>query len=191
MIEFPAHPFWDFAIDAYRRPGVSDACLKLQEPYHLDVNLLLFCGWTGAYGMGALSDDEIARCRDAVAAWHDSVVRGLRAVRRVLKDGFPELPAELQEIGGAIRKQIQAREIDAEHLEQMILIGTIHRLPDDHLDAAQKFADAAANMVAYCRALAAKLDDADRAQLRVILSAMFPDETPQAAAAAIDAAALR
>lgn len=188
MIEFPEHPFWDFAIDAYRRPGVSEACLKLQEPYNLDVNLLLFCGWTGAFGMGVLSDDEIARCRDAVAAWHDSVVRGLRAVRRVLKDGFPELPAELQEIGGAIRKQVQAREIDAEHLEQLILIGTIHRVPNDHLDAAQTFADAAANMVAYCRVLDAKLDDADRAQLRVILNAMFPSKTPADAAAAIDAA---
>ena len=30
-MDFPAHPFWDFALDVYRRPGVSDACLALQE----------------------------------------------------------------------------------------------------------------------------------------------------------------
>ncbi|MFN4284099.1 MAG: TIGR02444 family protein [Alphaproteobacteria bacterium] len=189
MTEFPAHPFWDFALDVYRRPGVSDACLHLQEPYHLDVNLLLFCGWTGAFGMGRLSDEEIARCRDAVAAWHDSVVRGLRAVRRILKDGFPELPAELAEIAGGIRKQVQAREIDAEHLEQLILVGAVHRVPNDHLAAAEKFADAAANMAAYCRALDAAFDAGDRAALTIILNAMFPTRAAADAAAAIDAAA--
>lgn len=188
-MEFPAHPFWDFAIEAYRRPGVSAACLHLQDPYHLDVNLLLFCGWTGAFGMGRLSDAEIALCRDAVAGWHDNVVRGLRAVRRVLKDGFADLPADLGEIAGALRKQIQAREIDAEHLEQLILVGTVHRAPNDHLGAADKFADAAANMTAYCRALDAKLDAGDRAALTVVLGAMFPAQSEDAARMAIDAAA--
>ena len=188
-MDFPAHPFWDFAIEAYRRPGVSAACLHLQDPYHLDVNLLLFCGWTGAFGMGRLSDAEIALCRDAVAGWHDNVVRGLRAVRRVLKDGFADLPADLGEIAGALRKQIQAREIDAEHLEQLILVGTVHRAPNDHLGAADKFADAAANMTAYCRALDAKLDAGDRAALTVVLGAMFPAQSEDAARMAIDAAA--
>lgn len=188
-MEFPDHPFWDFAIDVYRRPGVSDACLKLQEPYHLDVNLLLFCGWTGAFGMGLLSDEEIARCRDAVSGWHDNVVRALRGVRRLLKDGFTDLPAELGGISGALRKQIQAREIDAEHLEQLILVGTVDRVPNDHLGAAEKFADAAANMAAYCRALDARLDESDRAALTIILAAMFPEQADKAARMAIDAAA--
>jgi len=189
VVQFPEHPFWNFAIEAYRRPGVSGACLQLQEPYHLDVNLLLFCGWTGAFGMGRLSGEEIARCRDAVAGWHDSVVRGLRGVRRILKTDFDELPDELGEIREALRKHIQAREIDAEHLEQLILVGCVHRVPNDHLDAAEKFADAAANMTAYCRALDARLDEADCAALAVILGAMFPQQTAKAAGAAIAAAA--
>lgn len=188
-VQFPEHPFWDFAIAAYRRPGVSEACLHLQEPYHLDVNLLLFCGWTGAYGMGRLSGEEIARCRDAVAGWHDSVVRGLRGVRRILKTDFDDLPGDLGEIREALRKQIQAREIDAEHLEQLILVGCVHRVPNDHLTAAERFADAAANMVAYCRALDARLDAADGAALAVILGAMFPQQGAAAASAAIAAAA--
>lgn len=189
MIEFPAHPFWDFAIEAYRRPGVSAACLELQEPYHLDVNLLLFCGWTGAFGMGRLSDEEIARCRDAVAGWHDNVVRGLRGVRRILKSGFDDLPGHLGEIRESLRKQIQAREIDAEHLEQLILVDCVHRVRNDHLSAAEIFADAAANMTAYCRALGARLDSTDRAALAVILGAMFPQQSAEAVRAAIEAAA--
>jgi len=188
-MEFPEHPFWNFALDVYRRPGVSDACLQLQEPYHLDVNLLLFSGWTGAFGMGRLSGEELSRCRDAVAGWHDSVVRGLRGVRRILKTGFDDLPGELREISDALRKRIQAREIDAEHLEQLILVGCVHRVPNDHLSAAEIFADAAANMVAYCRALDARLDAADRAALTAILGAMFPQQAATAAQAAIEAAA--
>ena len=188
-MEFPEHPFWNFAIDVYRRPGVSDACLQLQEPYHLDVNLLLFCGWTGAFGLGRLSDEEIARCRDAVAGWHDSVVRGLRGVRRILKTGFDDLPEALRVISEALRKQIQAREIDAEHLEQLILVGCVDRVPNDHLVAADQFADAAANRVAYCRALDARFDDSDVTSLMIILNAMFPDQANRAARMALEAAA--
>lgn len=188
-MDFPEHPFWNFALDVYRRPGVSDACLQLQEPYHLDVNLLLFCGWTGAFGMGRLSEEEISRCRDAVAGWHENVVRELRGVRRILKTGFDELPGELREISEALRKQIQAREIDAEHLEQLILVGCVHRVPNDHLGAPEMFADAATNIVAYCRALDARLDAADVASLTVILNAMFPDVAVQPARMALEAAA--
>lgn len=188
-MDFPEHPFWDFALDVYRRPGVSDACLRLQEPYHLDVNLLLFCGWTGAFGMGRLSGEEIAQCRDAVAAWHNSVVRALRGVRRILKTGFDDLPGELRGISEGLRKQVQAREIDAEHIEQLILVGSVHRVPNDHLGAAETFADAATNMIAYCRALDARLDDADLTQLTIILNAMFPDLAAQPARMALEAAA--
>ncbi|HEY4133821.1 MAG TPA: TIGR02444 family protein [Alphaproteobacteria bacterium] len=187
-MEFPQHPFWDFALDVYRRPGVSDACLRLQEPYHLDVNLLLFCGWVGAFGQGRLSDDEIARCRDAVAAWHDNVVRSLRAVRRILKGGI-ELPAELQPLSDELRKQLQAREIDAEHMEQLILVGIVQRVPNDHQPPAARLADAAANMVDYAVLLEAKLDEADRTELSAILAAMFPAASGAVARQAVDAAA--
>ena len=33
--------FWDFSVGTYRRPGVADACLSLQDRYGLDVNVLL------------------------------------------------------------------------------------------------------------------------------------------------------
>ena len=87
-MDFPAHPFWDFALDVYRQPGVSEACLQLQERDHVDVNLLLFACWVGASGGGRLNRDEVERCRDAVGPWHDAVVRPLRGVRRTLKGGL-------------------------------------------------------------------------------------------------------
>ena len=45
-----ANPFWRFSLRTYRAPGVQEACLALQDRCGADVNLLLFCGWTGRDG---------------------------------------------------------------------------------------------------------------------------------------------
>lgn len=173
-MDFPDHPFWDFALDVYRRPGVSEACLLLQEAHHLDVNLLLFCDWIGASGRGRLSDEDIAACRDAVAEWHDTVVRALRGVRRALKGGIGGAPADLSD---ALRKQIQAREIDAEHVEQIMLTMTVERVPDEHVSQEQRLSDAAANMLRYGQALSVRAGGEDRARLAIILGASFSTMT--------------
>jgi hypothetical protein len=41
-------PFKRFALELYRRPGVADACLALQNRHDLDVNVVLFAAFTGA-----------------------------------------------------------------------------------------------------------------------------------------------
>ena len=51
-MDFPAHPFWDFSLALYRKPGVAAACLRLQDGPGLDVNLLLYACWTAANGAG-------------------------------------------------------------------------------------------------------------------------------------------
>ena len=38
-------PFWRFSLDFYRRPGVPEVCLQLQDAHGVDVNLLLFALW--------------------------------------------------------------------------------------------------------------------------------------------------
>ena len=35
-MDFPAHPFWDFALRVYKTPGVSDACLAIQDRHRAD-----------------------------------------------------------------------------------------------------------------------------------------------------------
>ena len=44
------HPFWRYSLGFYRRSGVEQACLGLQNTCGADVNLLLFCCWMGAQG---------------------------------------------------------------------------------------------------------------------------------------------
>lgn len=121
-MDFPDHPFWDFAIQVYAAEGVSEACLHLQERHGIDVNIMLFCLWLGASGAGILAEDEMVAAMEASDAWHRDVVRGLRAVRRLLKDGFPDAPRRLVQ---DLRAQVQRTEIEAEHLEQLLLAGAV------------------------------------------------------------------
>ncbi len=171
-MDFPPHPFWDFALDVYRRPGVSDACLELQENQQVDVNLLLFVCWIGVSGRGRLSAEEIGLCIETVRPWHDTVVRPLRAVRRTLKGGLGSAPAGLAD---GLRRQIQAREIDAEHIEQLMLTAAIPRQPNADAAMPARVGDAGRNALAYLAKLGARVDNAARASLAKVLSAAFPD----------------
>lgn len=185
-MDFPPHPFWDFALDVYRRPGVSDACLELQEHQQVDVNLLLFVCWIGASGRGRLSADEITLCIETVRPWHDSIVRPLRAVRRTLKGGLSSAPTDLAD---GLRRQIQAREIDAEHIEQLMLAAAVAREPKVDVALPVRVRDAGQNALAYLAALGALVDKAARASLANVLSAAFPDVASAEVRATLEAAA--
>ena len=126
--EFPDHPFWDFSLRVYGSEGVPEACLVLQERYGIDVNVLLYCCWLGASGRGTLDDGEIAAVRGAVEHWHRDVVRAVRAVRQRLKGGFGGAPVDLSE---PIRRRIAKIEVDLEHVEQLMLAGSVVRDADD------------------------------------------------------------
>ena len=116
MPETADNPFWDFSLAVYRRGGVAEACLALQDRHGLDVNLLLHCLWAGSRGR-RFEAGEIAELSAAVGPWHEAVVKPLRGVRRWLKDQqyAPQGPAE------ALRQAIKARELEAEAIEQRIL----------------------------------------------------------------------
>jgi uncharacterized protein (TIGR02444 family) len=114
----PENPFWEFSLAAYSRPGVAEACLRLQDDAGADVNLLLYCCW-----MAAVCDDAMSRARagETVAGtqeWRDGVVVPLRAVRRRLKDRPAELPPESVE---GLRAEVKRIELESERLEQDLL----------------------------------------------------------------------
>jgi uncharacterized protein (TIGR02444 family) len=105
--------FWRFSLAVYEPADVANECLELQDALGLDVNLLLFCAWLGTRAT-VLSRSEIESATRIVAAWHDSVVRPLRSVRRQMKmlygDGFENL-----------RTRVKENELRAEQIEQAML----------------------------------------------------------------------
>jgi uncharacterized protein (TIGR02444 family) len=111
---------WRFSLTVYQKPGVSDACLLLQDRYGCNVTLLLFAAWAGAEQGVVLTADEMAAAVGTVGAWHDEVVEPLRAVRRRLKHGPAPAPDKAT---GKLRARLQAIEIEAERIELETLAG--------------------------------------------------------------------
>ena len=119
---------WRFALAVYQKPGVSDACLLLQDRHGCNVPLLLFAAWAGAERGVALTADEVAAAGSAVGPWHGEVVEPLRAVRRRLKHGPPPAPDKAT---AKLRARLQAIEIDAERIELETLAGFLPERRDD------------------------------------------------------------
>ena len=111
-------PLWRFAARVYGRPGVAQACLALQQRFDADVNLLLFAAWLGAERGTPLPDALARRAQRRVDAWHEDIVRPLRAVRQRMKTGPAPAPCGATE---ALRDTLKAVEIGSERIELAVL----------------------------------------------------------------------
>lgn len=172
MTDFPDHPFWNFSLEVYGAADVAPACLALQERYAIDVNFLLLCLWLGRAGYDAVETEEIARLHGTIDAWHTEVVRPLRTLRKRLKE---PIATEDRALALSLRQRIQNIEIDAEHIEQLMLGAA---LPDENAKMAASnngLAAARVNLEAYLKLINAKLDENGRECLKTILAAAFGD----------------
>lgn len=153
--------FWRFSLRLYARPGVESACLWLQDHWGADVNLLLLCCWLGREGR--VADRRLLReARAAVAAWRREVVLPLRQVRRRLGKALPNVGAER---ATPVRRATQAAELEAEHVEQLLLAERAVRLP-----AGTRRGAAAANLALYADLLGASGPGLER-RLAVLVQA--------------------
>jgi len=157
-----ANPFWNFSLRVYDAPGVADACLALQGRHALDVNLLLFCIWAGRHGR-RLNTAEAAALEAATADWQLHAVQPLRAVRRWLK------AQTVTALAGDLREGVKAHELEAERLEQAILVAT---LPVETSGSGTP-ADAVLNLTAYFAHLGREPGVADAADLAQLLTGAF------------------
>lgn len=176
MVAASDNPFWDFSLTVYVRPGVADACLALQDRLGLDVNLLLFCCWTGSQGR-RLDSVEMARLMAAVEDWQRSIVGPLRAVRRRLK----ELPGGTSGEAGALRLAVKDCELAAERIEQTMLHDGFAQPTGKPCPAGEEAACAAASMKTYLQLVGSPISPEDRADLEIILAGTFDDVSAESA----------
>ena len=113
-----ANPFWHFSLRTWRIPGVQAACLALQEHRGADVNLLLFCGWTGREGR-ELDRRDLRQAIGCVGNWQSEVIAPLRLARRGLKHQRAGTPAAA--LAPAFRNRFLALELALERAEQALL----------------------------------------------------------------------
>jgi uncharacterized protein (TIGR02444 family) len=107
-------PFWQFSLRFYRRAGVAEACIALQDECGADVNLLLLLLWLGCAGR-QLSATELRGIEERSRVWAQAVVAPLRAVRRALKSRNALIDPDVTE---SFRAKIKAIELEAEGLQQ-------------------------------------------------------------------------
>jgi uncharacterized protein (TIGR02444 family) len=110
-------PFWQFSVTFYAVPGVSPACVELQDRAKVDVNILFFLLWNATQGR-ALSKADLAEVERALGPWRDMAVVPLRQVRRALKAPPASMPADAAE---GFRTRIKSVELEAERLQQEVL----------------------------------------------------------------------
>lgn len=92
---------WDWALAAWRRPGVEAAALELQNGHGQCVGYLLWGLWTAAEGR-ALDAADLARAAALTRDWEAGLLSPLRAMRGRLK-----APVDL--IGDGRREEVGAR----------------------------------------------------------------------------------
>ncbi|NWD22012.1 TIGR02444 family protein [Pseudomonas yamanorum] len=113
---------WSFALSTYARPGVEDACLRLQAQ-GADVCLVL-CGlWLEQRGVAA-QPSRLQALRQMAGPWQAEVVEPLRQVRTQWRP-MAQHDAEL----GALRERVKALELEAERLLLLRLEGVAQDWP--------------------------------------------------------------
>jgi uncharacterized protein (TIGR02444 family) len=120
---------WAFALDIYARPGVADACLKLQNEAGVDVIMLLMVAYAAVRHRIFLTPSEIRELDEACRPWREQIVQPLRAIRSGLKSG--PLPAPNSETE-QFRSTIKAAELAAERLQNQLLAERLPLRPPEH-----------------------------------------------------------
>lgn len=141
-----ADEFWGFSLALYSRPRVAEYCLRLQDDAGANVNLLLFCCWTGRRGI-ALDAQGLAAAAATIEDWQVRVLQPLRARRRSVGIAAPE------------KQRLLAEELSAERHEQVLLV---QWLEDCGLarpgSARDGDACARVNLTRYCATLGVALE---------------------------------
>ncbi len=164
-----AHPLWRFSLDVYARTGVEQACLGLQASCGADVNLLLFCCWTGTRRR-PLGKRFLRGTMAAVSGWQSEVVQPLRRARRALKRKSIGLPGAWR---AHLRASVSKLELDAEYVEQLILARRAAQAPPPARRATAE-ETVAANLERYLALLGAPIGVASRRRLRILRAASVP-----------------
>lgn len=98
---------WDWAAEAYARPGVEAACFALQDRHGQCVPYLLWALWAAPEPAVLTAGAEVAR------AWSAAVIEPVRSARRASKQRFAGVEDTARE---ALRRALKASELATERV---------------------------------------------------------------------------
>ena len=167
---------WNFAQEIYALPKVEQACLTLQEQYHCNIPLLLFCCWSGL-NYGALADVRLEQAQALSDALTNTATRPLRQLRREMKSAYDPSWGVAQSEWFTLREQVKRVELRSEKL----LLNNLERLLEDLAITTGRLEDVVTN-IRSCYALGLQ---ASRS-LTIILQALYPGADLQITQALLD-----
>jgi uncharacterized protein (TIGR02444 family) len=111
-------PLRDFALALYSRPGVSPACLKLQDEGGVDVLMLIGLVYADVRLGRPLDAGAIAALDRNIAKWRRTVIHPLRLIRVQLKPDWPEVRDNDRL---TLREKVKALELQAEFIQLSVI----------------------------------------------------------------------
>ena len=157
---------WDFSNQLYDREGIASLCLRLQDEYRLDVNLLLFCCWC-AHFEEELPEEIWQRILGFSNEWRSQVVKPLRDVRKWMKLESSTYSRENQ--FSVLRDRIKMDELAAEKIQQEFIESSLENL----VETKAEFSEARANsyLTRLLRAFNIERGEEINSQLEVLIKA--------------------
>jgi uncharacterized protein (TIGR02444 family) len=168
---------WDFSLQVYPREGFQGAAIHLQDARGADVNLLIYALWLAATGRPALTPDGAAALTRTMAPVRAVAIEPIRELRRALKGGIEHAPADMVE---DLRKKLLGLELEAEQVEQAMLIAATEAPAAHEAKPSGSLATAAASLAAVAGLGRAVLSADDRAALLTLLKAGCPEDADDA-----------
>ena len=114
-MQFPESEFWNFSIGFYAKTEVESTCLNLQDLYHLNVNLILFCYWLAENKQEPLDKEQWAQLLSAAQPWEE-IITPLRQSRKMISHSSIAWPSDFKIETG---KHVGDIEINTEHMQQL------------------------------------------------------------------------
>jgi uncharacterized protein (TIGR02444 family) len=99
---------WDWTLKVYEKPGVPEACLRLQDHHGQNTSFLLWAVWAGG-----VDSERLAQGAQIARDWETKVLAPIREVRRLLKASAPHIDDLARE---GLRTDVKAAELRAERV---------------------------------------------------------------------------
>lgn len=165
---------WEFAVRTYSTPGVSDACLTLQNRYGADVNMLLYCCWISDR-LGAFPPELFTRATEFSSEWVSNTVVPLRSARTWMKDADFAAESVPTEDCMRVRQEIKTVELESEKIQLQVLESMV--TPKQTPDSGQEriIGDAVINLKLYISNRDIGFDEDVKHLCEVVIAAAFPN----------------
>ncbi|MCW8853634.1 MAG: TIGR02444 family protein [Gammaproteobacteria bacterium] len=169
-MKFPPSEFWSYSTRVYQIAEIEKACLNLQNQFHADVNILLYCCWVAEKQI-ALSEKDIDTLIKISQPWQKNILMHLRAARTTLKTSTVAIPDEQRK---EAHQNICEMELNAEHMAQLALEKALNLKKKSRNNTLQPVDCTSHNLSLYCQQLdSASPVEQINEQLNIITQALY------------------